>query len=1063
MKCGRQAVVHWPVLSAPAPPFRLEATLASAGRLHFWAPDVPPEELAAWLSRRVGDRWPTAVEPSSFASDAPDLGGPAGGPGGEPGSKPGLTLAPLEASATLAACSPRSGDEDFRSASLRFWSLASRFLLGLLSRGRFRPTVQRNGADGASLWQADLRSQQRELDALRLAAPAEALGGLDAETAISGYLVALGDSVIRDAGRRLGWSPGAAGTPRDRREVMERVLDDLFSGVSAGLGGESIEALWRVDDALGGGAPDPGAGVVGGARLVFGLEPPAEDSGAEPAASGPDAPHWRIRFHLVMPPVSGAGAAGANGADPIPETPMSLAEVWNAGDAAANLRRFGIADPAIPLLENLGRAARACPLLERGLERPDPEEVRISAAEAYEFLHEGQEALARQGFEVRIPATLAGRRGRKPTLRLTVRPDPQASGPVPGTVRAAELAGSAPRGGGGPGVVPGVGLDALVNYSWEVAIDDHTWTLEDFRRLTRGKRRLVRASDAWVELDQDAVNRLFSEAARRRAHADRSPVLRDALRERLRLASPAPDLFEPEETAPVLSQIEGEAWIGSLFDALEAAAEELGPLDPPAGLKTELRPYQRVGYGWLRLLADHGLGGCLADDMGLGKTCQALTFLLGEQEAGRLKRPWLLVCPNSIVANWRKEAERFAPSLRLHVRQGAGRSRGAELERALGESDLVVCSFGITHRDFDQLREVDWGGLIVDEAQNLKNPGAKQTRAVRRLNAPIRFALTGTPLENRLTDLWSIMEILNPGFLGPERTFRRTFTAAVEGAQDPEATEELRRLVRPFILRRLKTDPKVIRDLPEKHQTRVYCNLTVEQASLYQAAVDQCLERIERNTGFARRGEILRTLTRLKQICNHPENFLASGGALAGRSGKLTRLVEILTEVVQQGERALVFTQFAEMAKLLAPHLSEVFDAEIPVLHGSVSLRERDAIVTRFQEAADPPPVLVVSLKTGGYGLNLTRASHVVHYDRWWNPAVENQATDRAFRIGQNKRVLVHKFLCTGTLEERIADLLERKSALAESVIGTGEGWLTSLSSEALQNVLTLAPEAVAE
>ncbi|MCY4627220.1 MAG: DEAD/DEAH box helicase [Acidobacteria bacterium] len=1011
--------------------------------MHFWAPDVSPRELAVWLGHRVGERWPAPVEPAAFASDSPDSGGP------------GLTLAPLEAAATLAACSPREGDADFRSASLRFWSLASRFLLGLLSRGRFRPTVHRNGSDGASLWQADLESQQRELDALRLAAPAEALGGLDAETAISGYLVALGDSVIRDAGRRLGWSPGAVQSSRGRREVIERVLDDLFSGVSGGLGGESTEALWRVDDALGGGAADPGGGAVGGARLVFELEPPAEDSEAKPAPSDPDAPQWRIRFHLVMPPVSGVVAASTNGADSADEVPMPLAEVWNAGDAAANLRRFGIADPAIPLLENLGRAARAYPPLERGLECPDPTEVWISAAEAYEFLHEGQEALARQGFEVRIPPTLAGRRGRKPTLRLTVRPDPDSSGPVPRTVRAAELAGSPPSGG--------VGLDALVNYSWEVAIDDHTWTLDDFRRLTRGKRRLVRASDAWVELDQDAVNRLFSEAARRRAHADRSPVLRDALRERLRLASAAPDLFEPEETAPVLSQIEGEAWIGSLFGALEAAAEELGPLDPPAGLKTELRPYQRVGYGWLRLLADHGLGGCLADDMGLGKTCQALTFLLGERESGRLTRPWLLVCPNSIVANWRKEAERFAPSLRLHIRQGAGRSRGAELERALRENDLVVCSFGITHRDFDQLREVEWGGLIVDEAQNLKNPGAKQTRAVRRLRTPIRFALTGTPLENRLTDLWSIMEILNPGFLGPERTFRRTFTAAVEGAQDPEATEELRRLVRPFILRRLKTDPKVIRDLPEKHQTRVYCNLTVEQASLYQAAVDQCLERIERNTGFARRGEILRTLTRLKQICNHPENFLATGGLLAGRSGKLTRLVEILTEVVQQGERALVFTQFAEMAKLLAPYLSDVLDAEIPVLHGSVSLRERDAIVTRFQEAPDPPPVLVVSLKTGGYGLNLTRASHVVHYDRWWNPAVENQATDRAFRIGQSKRVLVHKFLCTGTLEERIADLLERKSALAESVIGTGEGWLTSLSSEALQSVLVLAPEAVAE
>ena len=1000
------------------------------------------------MAGRVGDRWPAPESPAAFETERAWPGCPG----------PGLTLGPLEAAATLAACAPRAGDPDFRAASLEFWSLASRFLLGLLSRGRFRPAVHRNGSDGASRWQADLVSQRRELDALRLAAPEEALGGFDPETAIGEYLVALGDSVIRDAGRRLGWSPGAASTSRPRREMIEQVLDDLFAGASGGLGGETTEALRRVDGALGGGAADPAAGRIGNARLVFLLEPPAGDPQEQPSATDLDSRHWRIRFRLSSAPVSGEAASDTNGASGPSAGEASLrplGEVWHARDPASNLRRFGIVDPALPLLESLGRAARACPALERGLEDSAPEDVWISAAEAYDFLHDGQEALRERGFEVRIPPTLAGRRGRKPTLRLTVRPERGSSGPLPRTIRSAELGGPPPGGG--------VGLDALVNYSWQVAIDDHTWSLDEFRRLTRGKRRLVRASDAWVELDQDAVNRLFTEAARRRAHADRSPMLRDALRERLRLSTTAPGLFEPEETAPVLSRIEGESWVGSLFTALEAAAEELGPLDPPVGLRTELRPYQRVGYGWLRLLADHGLGGCLADDMGLGKTCQALTFLLGEQEAGRLNRPWLLVCPNSIVANWRKEAERFAPSLRLHIRQGAGRSRGLELERALRESDLLVCSFGITHRDFDQLRDVEWGGLIVDEAQNLKNPGAKQTRAVRRLRAPMRFALTGTPLENRLTDLWSIMEILNPGFLGPERTFRRTFTAAVEGAQDPEATEELRRLVRPFILRRLKTDPKVIRDLPEKHQTRVYCNLTPEQASLYQAAVDQCLERIERNTGFARRGEILRTLTRLKQICNHPENFLAAGGMLAGRSGKLTRLVEILTEVVQQGERALVFTQFAEMAKLLAPHLSELLDAEIPVLHGSVSLADRDAVVTRFQEAPDPPPVLVVSLKTGGYGLNLTRASHVVHYDRWWNPAVENQATDRAFRIGQRKRVLVHKFLCTGTLEERIADLLERKSALAESVIGTGEGWLTSLSSEALQNVLVLDPEAVAE
>ena len=1056
----------------PLPGSRIEATLTPDGRLHFWAPAVPPAKIAGWVRERVGDRWPGPEDPAALASEPARDGVPA----------PGLGLEPLAAATTLAATVPPADAPDTRAASLRFWDLACRFLFGLLSRGRFRPSVRGSGGKSVSVWQVDFAAQQRALDALRLAAPERALFGLDPETAISEYLVRLGDTVVRDAGRRLGWSLPAE-PPPDARPVeipganpdaIGAALDDLFAGFSRGFGSAGGDGARRADRALRARPEGRSDAAAGAARLVFALEPPEAGADSDPEA-GPkaaDTESWRIRFLLAEPdsgavstpdsePGSGnAGLAapeGANGAAAEGGL-VPLREIWRADNAAANIRRFGAADPAILLLDSLGRAAKACPILERGLAAPAPEGVAVSLSEAYEFLHEGQDALVREGFEVRIPPSLAGKRARTPTLRLTVRP----LGPRDGRrTGAPDLTPAGRRPGAADGADPGgLGLDALVDYRWQVAIGDHSWSLDEFRRLTRGKRRLLRASEGWVALDPEAMNRLFGEAARRRAHAGRSPVLRDALRERLRLAPPSRNLFEADD-APVVSRIEGEAWIGSLFAALEAAADELGPLDPPAGLRTELRPYQRVGYGWLRLLADHGLGGCLADDMGLGKTCQALTFLLGEQEAGRLTRPWLLVCPNSIVANWRKEAERFAPSLRLQVRRGAGRSRGADFGRDLRESDLLICSFGIVHRDLEELREVSWGGLIIDEAQNLKNPGAKQTRAIRRLKAPIRFALTGTPLENRLTDLWSIMEVLNPGFLGPERTFRRTFSAAVEDARDREATAQLRRLVRPFILRRLKTDPKVIRDLPEKHQTRVYCNLTPEQASLYQAAVDRCLERIARNTGFARRGEILRTLTRLKQICNHPENLLRAGGPLAGRSGKLTRLVEILTEVRQREERALVFTQFAEMAKLLARHLAEVFDAEIPVLHGAVSIPERDAIVTRFQEAPDPPPVLVLSLRTGGYGLNLTRASHVAHYDRWWNPAVENQATDRAFRIGQRRRVLVHKFLCTGTLEERIADLLERKSALAESVIGTGEGWLTSLSEEALQDVLALGPEAV--
>ena len=1045
----------------PFPPFPVETTLLGGGRLHFWHPARPAAKVADWVFRRVGDRWPGGAPPPAETTEATIDGA----------AQEGLTLEPLAAAAALAACVPPPRSPDRRASSMRFWVLANRFLLGLLSRGRFRPAVRalsrRNGRPGgAALWLPDFASHPRELDALRLAAPERAFASPDREPALAAYFSAAGDAIVRDAARRLG---GAGRSARAASEPVEAALDDLLSPESARLADRNGDDLRRIAAALGDPAAGGGDADAPETPVVFVLEPP-------PAAESASGGRWRLRFGLSADrsgangsgPDGGAGDANGRARDRRDDEPnqepnhepddrddgalLPLSEVWGTLDPVTNLHRFGAADPALPLLRALGRAARACPLLERGLRDEAPEQVEITAAEAYEFLHQGQDALRRIGYPVRVPEALAGKRTRKPTLRLTIRPAGQRG--------AARGRGS----GGGRGPHAGLGLDTLMDYRWRVEVGSHSWSLEEFRRLTRGRRRLVRAGNEWVEFDHDQVDRVLHELGRRRARSGgRPPALRDALRERLLAgAPPARSLFDDEDL-PAVSAIEGENWVGELFAALEAAASELGEAPPPSGLRTELRPYQRVGYSWLRLLADHGLGGCLADDMGLGKTCQALAFLLGEQEAGRLARPYLLVCPNSIVANWRKEAERFAPSLRLHVRQGAKRSRGEEFERRVAESDLVVCSFGITHRDFDLLDGVSWGGLIVDEAQNLKNPGAKQTRAVRRLTTPVRFALTGTPLENRLTDLWSIMEFLNPGFLGPERTFRRAFTAAVEGGQDPEATAQLRRLVSPFVLRRVKTDPKVIRDLPEKHQARVYCSLTGEQAALYQAAVDQCAERIEASRGITRHGEILRTLTRLKQICNHPENLLRTGGPLEGRSGKLIRLTEILFEVGERGERSLVFTQFAEMARLLAEHLSGLFDREIPVLHGGAPVAERDEIVTDFQESEDAPPVLVLSLKTGGYGLNLTRASHVVHYDRWWNPAVENQATDRAFRIGQRKRVLVHKFLCAGTLEERIADLLERKTALAESVIGGGESWLASLNPQAFRKVIALDPEAVAE
>ncbi len=954
--------------------------------MHFWAPGVHAGKVGAWIEARTCGRWPGERQPVTYVAVP-----------GE-GSVEGVALPPLPAAVTLASV---PGDGELAN-STRFWMLANRFLLRLLARGHFFPT---HGNGTAPMWMADVRSCRRELEALCLAAPADALRGGHRASAISDWFGSVTDAVVRDAGRRLGWSTLVGSSRRSvQPAAVEDVLRALFADRPARMRARDPRSERLAREALR--FEDPKPADAKPLRLLLVLE---TRPGGEPG--------WRIRFGAL------------SGAEPV-----LLPEAWTSVDPAANLRRFGVLSPAVFLLRELGRAARTCPVLERGLGTVTPESVPLDPAEAYTFLHRDREALETAGFAVRVSPALAGP-PRKPRLVMTVRPS----------------SGSRDR-------IRGMSLNSLMSCDWQVAIGDERMSLREFQRLMRGKRRLIRLRDEWVDIETRAVDEMLLEASRRRHRTGREPDLRDAIRARLAMSGVGPGLFDE---GPVLSRVEGEGWVDRLFTALETSVGQLDQLDPPQGLGTELRPYQRVGYRWLRLLADFGLGSCLADDMGLGKTCQALTFLLGEQEAGRLDRPYLLVCPTSLIANWRKEAQRFAPSLRLHAHQGPARLRGDAFGEAISRSDLVLCSFGITYRDLDFLKPVRWGGIVVDEAHNLKNPAAKQTRAMRRLEAPVRIALTGTPIENRLTDLWSIMEFLNPGLLGPERSFRRAFTAAVEGARDPETTATLRRLVRPFILRRLKTDPTVIRDLPERHQARVYCNLTPEQAALYQAEMEDSLARIEKQTGFMRRGEVLRTLTRLKQICNHPENFLRRGGALGGRSGKLVRLVEILDEVRHRGERALVFTQFAEMAKLLASHLEELRSSRVPVLHGGVPTAERDAIVTGFQEAPDAPDLLVVSLRTGGYGLNLTRANHVIHYDRWWNPGVENQATDRAFRIGQRQPVLVHKFLCVGTLEERIADMLERKSALADSVIEGGESWLASLSTEAFRGLMALGDEAV--
>ena len=417
----------------------------------------------------------------------------------------------------------------------------------------------------------------------------------------------------------------------------------------------------------------------------------------------------------------------------------------------------------------------------------------------------------------------------------------------------------------------------------------------------------------------------------------------------------------------------------------------------------------------------------------------------------------------SLVGNWQREAARFTPGLRVHVHHGAGRLTGGELAAALEAADLVITTYALAARDGAALAGIDWGRVVCDEAQNIKNSSTRQARAVRAIPAGARVALTGTPVENHLAELWSIMEFTNPGMLGSAESFRSRYAVPIERHADEEATAALRRLTGPFILRRLKTDRSIISDLPDKLEMKVWCNLTPEQATLYQATVEEMLARIEAaEEGIERRGLVLATMAKLKQVCNHPAHLLGDGSALAGRSGKLARLEEICDEVLAEGERALCFTQYAEFGAMLEPYLAARLGCPVLYLHGGTSKRQRDALVAQFQESGEPG-VFLLSLRAGGTGLNLTAANHVIHVDRWWNPAVEDQATDRAFRIGQRKDVQVRKFVCVGTLEERIDAMIEQKKALAERIVGTGEAWLTEMSVAQLRDVISLSPEAVSE
>lgn len=479
-----------------------------------------------------------------------------------------------------------------------------------------------------------------------------------------------------------------------------------------------------------------------------------------------------------------------------------------------------------------------------------------------------------------------------------------------------------------------------------------------------------------------------------------------------------------------------------------------------------IRQIEDIQYdGWVYDFEVEQYHNFVANNILCHNTIQLITLLLHDRSNNKQEQlnPTLLICPMSIVGNWHREIQRFAPSLSVMVHHGHERLSGAAFEEEARKHDVVITTYSLALRDKEHLAPIVWDNVVVDEAQNIKNESAKQTQAIKSLQARYRIALTGTPVENRLSELWSIMEFLNPGYLGSGAEFRKSFALPIERYHNNERAETLKQLIQPFVLRRVKTDKAIIKDLPDKMEMKVFCNLTQEQASLYEAVVREMMEKIEQAEGIERKGLVLATLMRLKQVCNHPAQFMGDSSSLPRRSGKLSRLEEMLEEVLAAGDKALIFTQFAEMGGLLRQYLQETLGCETLFLHGGTSKKQRDAMVQRFQEERKGPPLFILSLKAGGVGLNLTAANHVFHFDRWWNPAVENQATDRAFRIGQIKNVQVHKFVCVGTLEERIDQMIEQKKELAESIVGSGENWVTEMSTDQLKELFALSREAVGE
>ncbi|OCQ95024.1 helicase [Oscillatoriales cyanobacterium USR001] len=748
---------------------------------------------------------------------------------------------------------------------------------------------------------------------------------------------------------------------------------------------------------------------------------------------------FRTAFHL-LPPLLGKKEWTLNYCLQSIDNPDFLVDantIWNHPVENLLYRGKNIKFPQETLLSGLGLASKLYPLIETSLQQASPKFCQLNPLQAYEFIKLINWRFTDSGLGVILPPSLANQQGWASRLGLSITAEtPNLNRNLKNTER--------------------LSLKSLLNFQWKLTIGGQQISQAEFNRLAALNSPLVEINGEWVELrapDIKAAQNFF---------ASRKEQMTLSLEDALRLAAGDTQTIEK---LPVVN-FEASGQLQELLNNLTNNESVKSII--PQNFKGELRPYQARGVGWLSFLEKWGLGACLADDMGLGKTPQLIAFLLHLQEQNSLEYPTLIICPTSVLGNWEREVKKFSPSLKVLLHHGNKRAKDKAFATAIQGKHLIITSYPLVYRDAKEIQSVKWQGVVLDEAQNIKNSEAKQSQAVRQIEASFKVALTGTPVENRLQELWSILDFLNPGYLGQRNFFQRRFAIPIEKYGDKESLQSLRSLVQPFILRRLKTDKTIIQDLPEKQEMIVFCPLSINQATLYQKVVEESLAAIETADGIQRRGMILALLVKLKQICNHPilGKEKAKGEELvikSQESGKLQRLDEMLEEILSAGDRTLIFTQFAEWGHLLKAHLAKYFNREILFLYGGTRQQQREEMIDRFQHDPQGPPIMILSLKAGGTGLNLTRATHVFHYDRWWNPAVENQATDRVFRIGQTRNVQVHKFVCTGTLEEKIHDMIESKKALAEQVVGGGENWLTELDTDQLRSLLILDRDAIIE